>query len=139
MKDGIDVVGDVTRLLNVPAVVGLLGAGGSIWPDARPDNRSTFTDIVVNCPAINNEWQQEGYLNVNVYAPAVVNGTSKMPNHAKLKAISNAIRPLIDNVYTNSFRVYVSDAGVLLKDADGSYFLSIELKYYSIQTQFKRA
>lgn len=136
MKDGIDAVGDVSRLLNIPSVKTLLGTG-SIWDDARPDTRGSFTDIVVNCPAINNEWQQEGYLNVNVYAPAVANGTSKMPNHAKLKAISNAIRPLIDNVYTETFRVYISDSGVVMRDTDGSYFLSIELKYYSIQTDYK--
>jgi hypothetical protein len=138
MKDGIDVVGDVVKLVNVQAVRDLM-SGGSVWPDARPDSRSTFTDIVVNCPSINNEWQQEGYVNVNVYAPAIASGTSKLPNHAKLKALSNLIRPLITDIYTDTFRVYISHAGIIMRDTDGSYFMSIELKYYSIQTQFKRA
>ncbi|RZJ90975.1 MAG: hypothetical protein EOO20_06595 [Chryseobacterium sp.] len=139
MKDGFDVVTDVRGLINTPAIQGLLG-GGKIEPSVK-STASTVKGIVVNSISISNTADQIGFGNVNCYAPAIsstVNGkTVLLPDQQALSTLAKAIMPLIDGVYSASFRVWVEDMAVILQDTDGSYFANIRFRYQSIQENFK--
>ncbi|MDQ1139421.1 hypothetical protein [Pedobacter agri] len=139
MKDGFDVVTDVRGLINIPAIKSLLG-GGKVEPSVK-STASTVKGIVVNSISISNTADQIGFGNVNCYAPAIsstVNGkTVLLPDQQALSTLAKAITPLIDGVYSASFRVWVEDMAVILQDTDGSYFANIRFRYQSIQDNFK--
>jgi len=143
MKDGLDVVTDVWAMLNQPSVVALLGAGGQIWKHDKPGGRGlTKTDIVVNSLGITNSQQQRGVANVNIYVPNLLvtqdDGTKQqVPNVTKLNTICKAITPLLDTRWMPTFHTDIEDPGTLLQDTDGSWFISIQLNYYSIQNNYQ--
>jgi hypothetical protein len=132
MKDNFDMGIDVRSLINVPAIITLLG-DGKIYPDVRPTDRADKVDIVINTLGINNNQFQKGTANINVYAPCLTDGR---PNYEKLTMISKAILPLVDVQWKLSFRTEVTDPGTLLRDADGNWFLSMQLSYESYNKQF---
>lgn len=123
---------DVRSLINVPSILNMLD-GGKIYPDVRPANRTDQVDIVVNTLGINNSPFQKGTSNINIYAPSLEDGR---PNYEKLTGISKAILPLIDTQWKLNFRTEVTDPGTLLRDADGTWFLSMQLGYESYNKQF---
>ena len=138
MKDGFDIVTDIRSLINIPSITGLIT--GKIWPTELPSGR-TETDIAINSLGITNTQDQIGHGNVNIHAPNLietVGGKSyPMPNQALLNSISKAVTPYLDGQYRPSFRTKVEEAGQLLQDTDGSWFVNIRVKYYSLQTDFK--
>ncbi|RZJ84899.1 MAG: hypothetical protein EOO20_20665 [Chryseobacterium sp.] len=139
MKDGFDVVTDVRALINIPNVLALI-PGGKVEPSVKSTS-STVKGIVVNSISISNTTDQIGFGNVNCYAPAIsstANGkTVLLPDQQALSTLAKAITPLIDGVYSASFRVWVEDMAVILQDTDGSYFANIRFRYQSIQDNFK--
>ncbi|WP_114937576.1 hypothetical protein [Mucilaginibacter endophyticus] len=140
MKTAFDMGTDVRSLINVPAIISLL-EGGKIYPDVRPAGRSEKIDIVVNTLGINNNQFQKGTPNINVYVPSIKttqeDGTVQyLPNQSKLSAIAKAILPLVDAQWKTSFRTEVTDPGTLLRDADGNWFISMQLGYESYNKQF---
>lgn len=139
MKDGFDMVTDVRSLINVPAVLALID--GKIYPDTRPTGRLLKVDIVINSLGVNNSQFQKGTPNINIYAPNLKttqeDGSVQYgPNYAKLVALKNAIRPLVEAQWKATFRTEVTDPGTLLQDADGSWFISMQLSYESYNKQF---
>jgi len=140
MKDGFDVVTDVRALLNTQNMLALLGTGGKVEPSVK-STASTVKGIVVNSISVSNTPDQIGFGNVNCYAPAIsstVNGkTVLLPDQASLSTLAKAVPPLIDGVYSASFRVWIEDAAVIMQDTDGSYFANIRFRYQSIQENFK--
>lgn len=140
MKDSFDMVTDVRSLVNVPAITALL-EGGKIYPDARPTGRSGKIDIVINSLGVNNLPFQKGTPNINVYAPNVKTtqddgSVQYAPNYVKLNAIVKAIIQLVEAQYRDSFNTQVTDPGTLLKDADGNWFVSMQLGYESYNKQY---
>lgn len=135
MKDVFDMVTDVRSLVNVPSITGQIN--GRVFPNMRPDGRSEFADLVVNGISITNTQQQIGSGNVNGYVPAILVDGEKVADQAKLSAIGKSITGLIDGQYRDSFRVFAEDGSELMQDTDGSYFVNVPFKYYSIQENYK--
>lgn len=138
MKDGFDVVNDVRSLINLPAVTGQIN--GKIWPDIRPNN-SKKTDIVINCNSISNSVDQIGFGNVNIYVPTItetVDGVQwTKPDHYRLNSLCKLIAPYIDAQWRETFRTEVEDSGNIFQDTDGSWFVNIGFKYYSLQSNYQ--
>ncbi len=134
MKDNFDMVQDIRSLINVPAITSLID--GKIYPNIRPDN-SQKADLVVNGLGVTNTQQQIGSGNINGYVPKINQGGILVADQARLKTLGKAIVDLVDGVYKDSFRVYVEDTPEIVRDTDGSYFVNIGFKYYSIQEEFK--
>ena len=139
MKDGFDVVTDVRGLINVPSIQTML-SGGKVEPSVK-STPSTVKGIVVNSLSITNTADQIGFGNVNCYAPAIISNVLgnnvSSPDQQTLSNLAKAIASLIDGVYSASFRVWVEEGAVILKDTDGSYFANIRFRYQSIQENFK--
>jgi hypothetical protein len=139
MKDGLDVVTDVRSLINIQAITGLID--GKIWSNQRLNN-STKTDIVVNCNSISNTAIQIGFGNVNIYVPALIiasgnGGTQQYPDYAKMNTICKAVTPYLDTQFKATFRTEIEESGNVYQDTDGTWFINIGFKYYSMQTNYK--
>jgi len=137
MKDGFDVVTDVSALLRVQPITSQLGVGGNIFPDFRPDGRADKIDIVVNTTGIINSQMQIGYANVNIYKPAVTVGGKAQADQAGLRSLCKLVQPYLDGIWAHSFHTEIEEAGQIERDTDGSYFANITVKYYSLNTEFK--
>jgi beta-galactosidase/beta-glucuronidase len=139
MKDAFDIIKDIRSLINVQAVTSLLT--GAIWSDFRPDNRQLKSDIVVNSLGITNTQMQVGFANVNVYVPKsqqTIDGVSQLyPDQAKMLQMGKLLVPLLETQWRDTFHTEVEDPGTTVKDTDGSYFISIRVKYYSVQDNYK--
>jgi hypothetical protein len=141
MKDSLDMVTDVRSLINVQAIIDMLGEG-KIYPHTRPAGRKDKMDIVVNALGVNNDAYQTGTANINLYAPAIkatqdAGNLQYLPDYFKLNALLKAVSPLVESQFRDTFHTDVSDPGTPLTDADGSAFVSIQLNYYSIQNNYK--
>lgn len=138
-KDVFDMVTDVRKLINVPAIIAVLGAGAKVEPSVKSTEPSV-KGIVVNGLSISNTADQIGFGNVNCYAPAIVsteNGKSvSLPDQATLSNLAKAVKPLIDGVFSSTFRVWVESLPTILQDTDGSYFANMTYRYQSIQNNF---
>ncbi len=132
MKDVFDMVTDVRSLLNVPALTSLIDGG--IYPSIRPDG-STKCDVVINGLGITQNQDQAGAGNINIYVPKIKAGTLMVPDQARMSAIGKAVMPLIDGIYKSTFRVFLDGPALPIQDTDGSYFVNIQYKYYSIQNK----
>ena len=138
MKDGLDIVQDITSLINVPAV--LAAIDGGIWPDVRPDN-SNKTDLVVNALGATNDYMQRGFGNINIYVPNVLHmidsKPQSFPNHKELNNLVKIIKPLVESQDRETFSTELDESPTLMKDRDGSWFINIRLKYRSVQVNYK--
>jgi hypothetical protein len=137
MKDSFDMVTDVRSLINVPAITSVLGEG-KIYPHRRPAGRSEKMDIVVNALGVNNAQYQTGTANINIYAPSIKatqedSSVQYLPDYVKLNGLVKMVLPLVDSQYKPTFNTEVTDPGTLLQDADGNWFMSLQLAYRSIQ------
>lgn len=135
MKDVFDMVTDVRSLVNVSAITSLIN--GKVFPSIRPDGRSLIADVVVNGLSITNTQQQIGSGNVNGYVPKIEVDGAKVPDQAKLSQLGKAIASAIDGKYMESFRVFVDGGAEPMRDTDGSYFVNVPFKYYSIQEDYQ--
>lgn len=130
---GIDVVLDVWRLLNVPAVTNQLGSG-KVWRHNRPLN-SPNVDVVVSIPEYNAGEFNIGYLDVNVHAPNIKGfkplGTedTTFPDLIKLDAIVDTILPLL---VSGDFDLTVRIPGIPIRDKDGQWFANIRVGFSQI-------
>jgi hypothetical protein len=131
MKDGFDITIDVRNMLNVPAILTLLGTDGKIYQTERPAGRALMTDIVINALGITNTSIQKGSGNVNCYVPVIP--TSKLANQSAMMTLSRAVIALIDEQYKLTFQTWVDSSPVVLQDTDGSYFVNIPFEYQAIQ------
>lgn len=137
-KDGFDIVTDVRGLVNTPAIIALL-QGGKVDPSVKT-TASNVKGIVVNSIGITNTADQIGYGNVNCYCPSLVstiNGKAvQLPDQSALSTLAKAVKPLIDEIYKPTFRVWIEDLPVIIQDTDGSYFANMKFRYQSIQNNY---
>jgi len=133
MKDSFDITIDVRGLLNMPAILTLLGADGKIFQTERPTGRANFTDIVINALGITNTSLQKGSGNVNCYVPTITSNSVKIADQAKMMVLSRAVIALIDEQYKATFQTWIEDSQNILQDSDGSYFVNIPFEYQSLQ------
>lgn len=135
MKTGLQVAQDINSLIDLPVVTSAIS--GKIYQGARPLN-SKLIDIAIGIQGINNEWLQEGTVNVNIYAPNLsFNSDSTRPNLPVFDRLSTILCPLLDSQYKDSFYTIVASPAVIYKDTDVSHFVNIKVDYYSIQDDFK--
>lgn len=138
-KDGFDVVTDVRALVNVPEILSLL-EGGLVEPSIKSTDASV-KGIVVNTTGITNTQDQIGYGSVNCYAPPIettVKGkVQQLPDQAALSTMVKAVKPLIDGIYAENFRIWIEEMGHVYQNTDGSYFASVRYRYQSIQENYK--
>lgn len=136
MKDAIDVVIDINRLLNIPEITGLLT--GKVWLMEKPAGRQAISDIVINCGSITNDQDQVGRVNVAVYVPNLKTGENAgLADSANLRRVGKIVAEKLDTRWETSFSLEVEDGGVIVKDADGSNFYNIRCVYRALQDNYK--
>lgn len=125
----IDLVISFYRLLNVPAVTGLL-LGGKVWRYQRPLN-SDKADVVISVPEYVGGSFNVSDVEINVYAPNLKNfepighPDPTHPDVVRLKAITEAILTLLDG-YS------VKVAGKLIQDKSGVWYSNIVVEVTEI-------
>lgn len=118
----IDLVISFYRLLNVPAITGLLG-DGKVWRYQRPLN-SDKVDVVISVPEYVGGSFNVSDVEINVYAPNIQNfeplgyPDPTHPDVVRLKAVTEAILTLLDG-YS------VKVAGKLIQDKSGGWYSNI--------------
>lgn len=132
MKDVFDMVTDVRSLLNVPALTGQID--GKVYPSIRPDG-SAKCDVVVNGLGLTQTQDQIGSGNINIHVPKIKSSGVEVPDQARMSALGKIAAGLIKAVYKASFRVFLDSQPVPVKDSDGSYYVNIRYKYYSLQDE----
>lgn len=134
-KDGFDLVTDIIGLVKTGPVLTLL-QGGKVDASVKT-TASSVKGIVVNAIGITNVADQIGFGNVNCYAPATISTIGgkpvSLPDQLALSTLVKAIKPLIDDIYKPTFRVWIEEMGTIMQDTDGSYFANIAFRYQSIQ------
>lgn len=125
----------------MPTITGQLPAGAKIYPDVRPDSRKNKADIVINVLGPTNNVLQVGTGNVNIYWPSItetVDGAQwTKPDHFNLGRMAKLVTPFLESQWRDSFHTEVETPPVLLRDTDGSYFINIRVKYYSLQSNYQ--
>lgn len=125
----IDLVISFYRLLNVPAITGLLG-DGKVWRYQRPLN-SDKVDVVISVPEYVGGSFNVSDVEINVYAPNIQNfeplgyPDPTHPDVVKLKAVTEAILTLLDG-YS------VKVAGKLVQDKSGVWYSNIVVEVTEI-------
>ncbi len=132
MKDVFDMVSDVRALLNVPVLTTLID--GKVYNSIRPDG-STKVDVVVNGLGLTQTQDQIGSGNINIYVPKITSGGVAVPDQARMSSLGKVVSGLIKCVYASSFRVFLDGQAEPMKDTDGSYYVNVRFKYYSIQSE----
>lgn len=83
---------------------------GLVYKDRRPSG-SVKEDIVINALPMSNEFLQDGVFNVNCYVPMLSvnsNGTTQnLPNTPREDAITQAVYPLLENVFRPQFNLTI--------------------------------
>ena len=138
MKSALDLVDDIIKLIEVPAITGQIS--GKVWAEERWDDVSK-TDILVNSTGIVNLAMQVGFANINIYVPSesqTWGGKAKLyPNRKEMKRLVALISPLVETQWKETFHCEIEEAGNILQDTDGSWFINIRVKYWSLQENYK--
>lgn len=127
----IDLVISYYRLLNVPAITGLLN-GGKVWRYQRPLN-SDKVDVVVSVPEYVGGSFNVADVEINVYAPNLKNfepighPDPTHPDVVRLKAVTEAILSILDG-YS------VKVAGKLIQDKSGVWYSNIVIREAEIDS-----
>ena len=133
---GIDIVIEVYRLLNVPAIRSLLG-DGKVWQHNRPLN-SDRTDIVISVGEYKSDSLDSGYLDVNIHTPnlkdyaPIEHEDPTFPDLAKLKQVTDAVLPLL--VSGLDYALYPEIIGIPTRDKDGHWFVNIRVRFELIDS-----
>lgn len=107
---------------------------GEIYKDYRPAG-SVKEDIVINSITINNTFFQTGVFNVNCYVPYLkmkINSIDQnVQNETRLIAINNAVKPLLENRYTNRCNIDIEFSTVVTDEKDCYISYRIKLNAYN--------
>ncbi|MNY50402.1 hypothetical protein D3C86_1859030 [compost metagenome] len=69
--------------------------------------------------------------------PKIEQSGAMVPDQKRLSDLGKEISKLINNVYNDSFRVFVDGGAEPIRDTDGNYFVNVPYKYYSIQDNYQ--
>lgn len=109
---------------------------GLLYKDKRPAG-STKEDIVINSVSMENSFLQDGVFNVNCYVPMIsvnVNSiTQFLPNTAREEIITQAVYPLLEDVFKPQFNLTVVNHSTFeLAEEKATYVnFRINLKAYN--------
>lgn len=131
MKSDLEVVREVFLLINVPELTSAIS--GDVCQFYRPDN-SKMHDVVVGALGVNNNWMQEGTLNVKNHVP---NHPDGQPDLEALDVSTEILLRLLDSQNRSEFRTAINTIYPPRKDDDGTWFNRIVVDYYSLQKVFK--
>ena len=148
MKSGLNIANALRNLLNVEQLVDEISGG--IYKFGYP-LKSQKEDVVINILAINGEYLQKGYANMNIY---VENAQSGLPNTKRLEELTSIVNPLVDKkkavdkdivvtidgeqtslIQDRSYVFFeIASPGVVLKDQEreNTYYTNIKLKYNTL-------
>lgn len=94
---------------------------GEIYKDFRPAG-SVKEDIVINSITMNNTFFQTGAFNVNCYVPYLkvkINSIDQyVPNEQRLKAVKDAVKPLLENKFTNNCNFDIEFSSTIMDEKD---------------------
>lgn len=103
---------------------------GNIYKDRKPTN-SNLEDIVINSVVMDNGYLQDAVLNVNCYVPYIqvkADGiTQYHPNHARLKAITETVYPLLDRIWGEGFNMAIVNHKVFDEDTEKSNYINFRI------------
>lgn len=131
---GIDIVIEVFKKINTPAIKTLL-EGGSVWQHNRPIN-SPYPDVVISLPVFDGNSRSLNYVDVNVHTPNLENyypvtgEDQTFPDLAKHKQVVDAVLPLITS--GTGYSLQPAIRGVPIRDADGSWYSNIRVSLVSM-------
>lgn len=109
---------------------------GLIYKDKRPI-ASTKEDIVINSVAMDSSYLQDGVFNVNCYIPMMsinLSGiTQYMPNTTREEIISQAVYPLLEQVFKPQFNLTVVNHSTFEEQEEKATYINfrINLKAYN--------
>jgi hypothetical protein len=109
---------------------------GLLYKDKRPSG-SIKEDIVINSVSMENSFLQDGVFNVNCYVPMIsvnANGiTQNMPNTAREEAITQAVYPLLENIFRPQFNLTVVNHSTFEEVEEKATYVNfrINLKAYN--------
>ncbi len=141
MKSGTEVTKDVRSLINIPEV--LNNITGKIHQYVLTSKGQI--DIVVACFTVSNQQIQNATVNVNIHCPMLsieLEGASPrqqtlVPDLRTFSRVAALILPYLDCQWKTDFNTEVESTGIPIRDADGTYFYNIRVKYRSLQTNYK--
>lgn len=121
MRTTLDITSILFGLVNVPAVKNLINGG--IYKDERPLN-SDKQDIVCVSTTVDTESIQDGVGYVNFHCPGA------MPNHAKLKSVTDAIAKAVERQYVlNDYSMVVTNvAGPLKQQEQNEWYMTVRVR-----------
>lgn len=109
---------------------------GLLYKDKRPAG-STKEDIVINSVSMENSFLQDGVFNVNCYVPMISikeNGiTQNVPNAPREEAITQAVYPLLENIFRPQFNLTVVNHSTFEEVEEKATYVNfrINLKAYN--------
>lgn len=129
MKSTIEVRTEIYKLLNVPRIKDMISGG--VYNGFRPHN-SNKEDIVVNVISLGRGTLQDGVANVNIYVPDAI-GNSKgetiyLPNSTRLKAIKDAVLPILDEFHGPDFSLWCESTAEIAEPDIKQHFINLRIR-----------
>lgn len=138
MKTATEVLIDIWTLLNVTELTSEIT--GDIYKVSRP-SKSDKIDLVIGLLGVDNEYMQQGTVNVKIHVPnlkVTIDGMedSTMPDLEKINSLNAIACQLLDTQWRDTFHTEVNET-LLRQDPDGNWFSRIVVDYYSLQTNYQ--
>lgn len=121
MRTTLDVTSILFGLVNVSDVKSLINGG--IYKDERPLN-SDKQDIVCVSTTVDADSIQDGVGYVNFHCPGA------MPNHAKIKSVTDAICAAVESQYKlNDYSLVVTNvAGPAKQETSNEWYMTVRVR-----------
>lgn len=120
MRTTLDITSILYGLVNVPAVKGLINGG--VYKDERPLN-SEKQDVVCVSSTVDAASIQDGVGYVNFHCPGA------MPNHAKLKSVTDAICAAVERQYKlNDYSLVVTNINGPVKQETNEWYTTVRVR-----------
>lgn len=144
MRSGIDIVVEVYKMINTPALVAALG-GDYIWQHNWPQN-SSKTEVCISIPLTDAYESRVRFFDIDIRTPNL--GTkgkpevypfpgepqdNTFPDLAKLKQVTDIVLPLIES--SGDLYVETIVPGVPRRDSDGNWIVNIRVEFTLLDAQ----
>lgn len=130
--NGLQITSIIYRLLAGSEVKAAIS--GDIYKNVRPKN-SGLEDVVVNTLTASFDQLQSGTANVNIHVPSLsveIDGRQdEQPDTARMEVLAGMAEVALRDVWEEDWHIEVSQPGLLIED-NGTYYVNIRIKYYSI-------
>jgi hypothetical protein len=128
------------QLLNGSSALKAAISGG-IYVGVRPDN-SVLEDVVINSVVVADGSIQLGVANVNIHVADrdVTSGgkTYKAPNVSRLKAITNIVYPLVQEVYGDFYVFFVENQNTIREPEIKQHYVNLRIRFEFHASQYSQ-